>query len=78
MKISDIITAGLPSFFQSDSSISITNRLCLTNRDVLSYLEYLMAAADRNISRNDAAIAVAKHIESFQIPNTRKLYNMSQ
>ena len=76
MKISDIITAGLPSFFQSDSSI--TNRLCLTNRDVLSYLEYLMAAADRNISRNDAAIAVAKHIESFQIPNTRKLYNMSQ
>ena len=71
MKISDIITAGLPSFFLPDSTCST-----LSNRDVLSYIEYLMASAEKNISRNDAALAVAKHIESFQIPNTKTRSNI--
>ena len=72
MKISEIITPAIPAFFTSDSNPSCP----LTNRDVLSYLEHLMASALKRISRNDAAVMIAKHIESLQIPDTRHRNNI--
>ena len=72
MKISDIITAGVPTFFQLDSTFIGPP----TNRDVLSFLEHLMASAETKISRKDAALMIAKHIDNMKIPNSRSLNNL--
>jgi hypothetical protein len=76
MKMSEIVPAGIPSFFQSDSgAVGIPS-----NRDMLSYLEYLMASSTSKISRKDAhaSLMIVKQIESMHIPNSRNRKNLLQ
>ena len=72
MKISEIVNPAIPAFFESSSNPSCP----LTNRDVLSYLEHLMASSLKRISRNEAAVMIAKQIENLQIPHTRHRNNI--
>ena len=71
MKTSDILTPGIPSFFQFDCVTADSASLSLTNRDVLTYLEHLMITSSTKLTRNEAALTIAKHIESLKVPNGR-------
>ena len=69
MKTSDILTPGIPSFFLLDCVTA--DSASLTNRDVLTYLEHLMITSSTKLTRNEAALNIAKHIETLKISNGR-------
>ena len=72
MKVSDILVTEVPQFFRPDGDRTTFP----TNKQVLSYLEHLVISA--KITRNNAAVRIAKEIAGMNIHGSKSCSTLRQ